>query len=270
MQQRLPLWLRLFFVLVLAEAFKVAVGLFDPSLVAATVPWPASPLNARFIASLYGSLGVGVLACVLARSYREVRIFVVGVLVATVLLLGITLLRLYLHPGEVTQFPTLWVLVYVVDPLLMAFTLWRLGWRHDTAGTPSRAALLWWAQVVVFGLLGVVSLLAPAIAIVAWPWAMTEPQAQLYSAFFLTLAVCSLLASREPAWDGVRWLALSIFLLAALVLLSSFLHLSRFRGGVATPLWFLFFFVELFSFGGLLALQTLHHPHEKVGPWASD
>jgi hypothetical protein len=267
-QRPVPVWLRLFLLLALAEAFKVAVGLFNPLLVTATVPWPASPLNARFIASLYGSLGVGILACLLSTTYRQVRIFVVGILVATSLLLAITLVRLVLHPGEVSRFPTLWVLVYIVDPLLMAFTLWRLGWRQEGGGNQNPVAPLWLAQVVVFGLLGVTLLLAPALAVAAWPWAMTEPQAQLYSAFFLTLAVTSLLASREPTWEAVRWLSLSIFLLAALTLLSSFLHLPRFRPGLVTPLWFLLFFVELFAFGGLLAVETLPRPQKQVGPWA--
>jgi len=83
MAQPLPWWLRAIFVLVAAQALLLIAALFQPPLVSLLVPWPASPLNARFIASMYTALGLGVLLCSMARSFREVRIVLFLICFAT-------------------------------------------------------------------------------------------------------------------------------------------------------------------------------------------
>jgi hypothetical protein len=255
MERSIPWWLRAIFWLTAAQALLLVLALFDPQYVSLLVPWPASPLNSRFIASLYVSLGLGVLLCSMARSFREMRLVLLGIGMATILLFCLTILRMYFYPGELKQFPTFWLLFYIVDPLLVAFAFWRFGWGDTTLRGISSLTPLWLVQSGVFGVLGFILLLLPVTARGFWPWAITEPQAQLYSAFFLTLAVLSLLAIRELAWQGIRWLVFMLMLLALLVLVISLLHLSRFTNSITTIIWFVWFGVEALVFGSLF----IHH-----------
>jgi hypothetical protein len=262
MERSIPWWLRAILWLAAAQALLLTLALFAPPYVNLLVPWPASPLNARFIASLYVSLGLGVLLCSMARSFREMRIVLFGVGMATVLLLFLTILRMYLHPGELKQFPTFWLLFYIVDPLLVAFAFWRFGWGDTSPRGASSLTPLWLVQAVFFGVLGLILLLLPIIARSFWPWAITEPQAQLYSAFFLTLAVASLLVIQERRWEGIRWLVFMIMMLSFLVLVVSLLHLPRFTNSVTTIIWFLWFGAEAIVFGGLF-IRHLMRPSSK-------
>ena len=83
MAQPLPWWLRAIFVLIAAQALLLVAAFFQPPLISLLVPWPASPLNARFIAAIYTALGLGVLLCSMARSFREVRIVLFGMMLVT-------------------------------------------------------------------------------------------------------------------------------------------------------------------------------------------
>lgn len=252
-----PWWVRAVLWLAAAQALLLLLALVEPRYVTLLVPWPASPLNARFIASLYVSLGVGVVLCSLAPRYREMRIVLAGVGFATALLLILTLVRMALHPHELTTFPLFWLLFYLVDPLLVILVLWRLGW--GTPGPEGRKppAALWLTQAALFGISGLVLLLLPGVARALWPWSITEPQAQLYSAFFITLAIASLLAIREPNWEGVRWLVLMSALLAVLVLGVSLMHLPRFTGVIGRTVWLGLFGTEALVFGGLFVRASM-------------
>ncbi len=263
----LALWPRLLLLLVAIETLRVAVGLVDPSAVNSFLPWPASPLNARFIASLYGCIGLTLLVAQLARSHAEIRILVAGIFVATSLILVITLARLALFPDEVRTFPVLWVGFYILDPVLTALTLWRFGWREPTSKGSNPAAAVWIGAAVLLGALGVFGLFAPSLSATVWPWTITQPQSQLYSAFFIAFAASSLLAAREPAWPAVRLLALALLLLALLALVSSLLHIGRFRPGPSTPLWFAALGVLAIAFGGLLALNAGRRVWRGKGAW---
>lgn len=255
-ERGVPWWVRAVLWLAAAQALLLLLALVQPSAVSLLVPWPASPLNARFIASLYVSLGAGVVLCSFAKRFREMRIVLAGIGLATALLLVLTLVRMALHPHELTRFPLFWLLFYVVDPLLVAVVFWRLGWGDAGPPTARPPAALWLAQAALFGIAGLALLAAPATAMALWPWAITEPQSQLYSAFFLTLAVASLLAAREPSWDAVRWLALMIALLGVLVLAVSIVHLPRFARPPATAAWLTLFAAEALVFGGLFVRES--------------
>jgi hypothetical protein len=239
MERSIPLWLRAIFWLAAAQALLLLLTLFAPQNVNLLVPWPASPLNARFIASLYVSLGLGVILCgSMARSFREMRIILFGIGMATTLLF------------------------YIVDPVLVAFAFWRFGWGDTSPRGTSVLTPLWLVQAGFFGALGLILLLLPITARSFWPWAITEPQAQLYSAFFLTLAAASLLAIRELLWVGIRWLVFMVMMLALLILVVSLLHLPRFTNGVTTIIWFLWFGAEAIVFGSLF-IRHLVRPSPK-------
>jgi hypothetical protein len=251
-----PLWVRAVLWLAAAQALLLLLALVEPSAVSLLVPWPASPLNARFIASLYVSLGAGVVLCSLAPRFREMRIVLAGIGVATGLLFVLTVLRMVLHPHELARFPVFWLLFYLVDPLLAGIVFWRLGWGSAGTATVRPRPALWFAQAAVFGIAGLALLLTPSAAMALWPWAITDPQAEIYSAFFVTLSVASLLAAREPTWEGVRWLVLMIALLAVLVVIVSLLHLQRFTKPPATAVWLVLFSAEALLFGGLFVRES--------------
>ena len=251
MDSPLPRWLRIFFLIVALQAFLLFIALIQPSLINLVEPWPASPLNARFIAALYTALGMAVLLCSRARVFREVRIILAGVGLATAGLLVITLYRLAVFGfGELAypdRFPVGWTLFYLLDPLVVAWTFWR--WRGERVGAASsRMAGFWLLQALILGVSGLVLLLTPPLAISLWPWALTPPLSQLYSGFFLTLAVCCWLASREAEWSGARLLTLALALLALLVLAVSGIHLDRFKPGLPTLIWFALFGAEALAF----------------------
>ena len=242
-----------------AQALLLLLALVQPSQVNLLVPWPASPLNARFIASLYVALGAGVVLCSVARGFREMRIVLVGIGLATALLLVLTVIRMVVHPHELTTFPLFWLLFYVIDPLLVGLVFLRLGWGGADApdATPPRA--LWFVEAALFGAAGLILLLLPAAARSLWPWTITEPQSQLYSAFFITLAVASLLAARERSWAGVRWLVFMIAFLALLVLAVSLIHLGRFTSGGSTAVWMVVLVAELLACGGLFVALSVRN-----------
>jgi hypothetical protein len=73
----------------------------------------------------------------------------------------------------------------------------------------------------------------------------------MYSLHFLSLAFLCGLASREPRFNGVRILAAIFAVLAILVLGVSIYHIARFKPGISTITWFVFFALQLLVFGGL-------------------
>jgi hypothetical protein len=243
-----------------AQALLLVLALFDPRYVNLLVPWPASPLNARFIASLYVALALGVVACSFARNYIETRIVLVGIAMVTSVLFFLTLLRMYLHPHELPHAPIFWLLFYAIDPLMVAAVFWRFGWGPREAPTRGALTVVLVAEALLFGISGLVFLVSPSSAITLWPWAITEPQAQLYSVFFLTIAAVSLLAVREARWEAVRWLVLMIALLALMVLVVSVYHLPRFTRPAATAIWFATFFAEAVVFGGVFVWKLRSSP----------
>lgn len=248
-----PLWLRLIFVFVALQALELVVVFFQPSMVQLLVPWPATPLNARFIAALYVSLGAGVLLCAFARSFQAVRIVLLGIGLATLMLLLITIPQL----GVLTPFPFWWMLFYIVDPILVGFTFWRLGWGRKGASARNPFRIIWFGQAAIMLLLGLLLLILPRTAMDLWPWSITEPLAQLYSAFFLTLAIASVLAARESEFEATQLPIVMLVVLALLVLAVSLYHLERFKPGISTLLWFTLFGADALVFGGILIYQRM-------------
>jgi hypothetical protein len=252
----LPWWLRAIFLFIAIQTFDFALILFRPDLITSLEPWKATPLNAHFIASLYLSTGIGVLLCGLGRNFLQVRIVLIGIGVATSVLLLLTLFRLFFYPGELPGIPYIWLLIYVIDPLLVAFGLWRMRVTEPPTTRVNNTLLsLWMVQTVIFGAVGSLMLLLPAVAVQLWPWGLTEPLAQLYGAFFLALAVVTGLCIGEWRWEGVRATAVMLMSLGILVVLISLLHLDRFKSPLALLVWFVFFAAEALVFGGLLVVR---------------
>ncbi len=258
MDRSLPWWLRATFFFIAIQAFDFALILFRPDLITSLEPWKATPLNAHFIASLYLSTGIAVFLCGLGRNYLQVRIILIGIGVATFVLLLLTLYRLFSYPGELPRIPVIWLVIYIIDPLLVAFGLWYMRTtKSPELREKNTLSSLWVAQTVIFAAVGLLMMLLPGVVVRLWPWGLTEALAQLYGAFFLAIAVVTGLSIGEWRWEGVRASAVMLMSLGILVVIISLLHLDRFKFPLATLVWFVFFTAEALIFGGLLLIRQM-------------
>ena len=148
------------------------------------------------------------LLCGLGRNFLQIRIVLIGTCVATSVILILTLYRLYFYPGEVPKLPVTWLVIYALDPLLMALGIWYFRGEKPLRAPPPRASnplsWLWIAQTIILGAVGTLMLLLPNMVVSVWPWKVTAPLIQLYGAFFLALGIVVGLSISEWRWEGVQ------------------------------------------------------------------
>ena len=248
------IWLRLFFLLVLVQAFSIGRSLIWPEQIAANLPWPASPLNARFIAALYWMGALSALLSMFAARYLEVRISLIEIGLVT----GVLMLLTLPHLGEFTPetFPYRWMILYTIDPLVVGLILWRMRGRDPAPAGRSRLAPLFIAYAAVLGIAGAILLVAPALAGQLWPWALPPILGQVYSIFFLTFAVGGLLAARDPRWEAA-WIYVAANLgMILLIILVSLYHADRFKAGPATWVWYGLWLAAGLAFAAALAARS--------------
>jgi hypothetical protein len=252
MDTPLSRWVRFILFFIAAQAFLFLYALVRPDQILELEPFTASPLNARFIACLYGSTGLGLfLAGIFARTFRQARGPLLGAGVATTVLFVVTLFRL----PEIAKFPFNWLASYLIDSILVIIAFWRLGeWDFFRNGW-SPHARIWLTNAAILCTVGLLMFVLPRQAVAIWPWAMTEALAQLYGTFFVGLGVLSLIAAQDPEWASARWTATMLCALGVSVCLVSWIHLDRFRPPAATIIWFLFFLAQAGVFGALLILN---------------
>ena len=259
----MPWWIRAYLGFAAFQGLGIGLtGLFVPAEM--QIPLRLSPLNARFVASLYVAGGVGVLwAAVRTRKKTETRLFVVAFGIATALILGVTLLHWPDFMSDELPHRLVWIVVYVADPLLALIIVPLAGLQPDLSPLTGRLAravpghalraaatvdsrapsrgqtCLLWAEVVILGVAGLALLLAPDAMAARWPWNL-QPivAAQVYGCFFLTFALGALFAAAEVEPRAVAAFFLSSLTLTILVLLVSVLHLDRFKSDPVTWLWF--------------------------------
>jgi len=244
---KFPIWLRLYFLFVLAQALLVGSAIIQPSLITVVLPWDASPLNARFIAALYLMGAISALLCAIAARYAEVRISLIEIGFVT----GVLLLITVPHFGEFTpqKFPYRWTIFYTIDPLVSALIWWRLRGNAAPPAGRSPLAPLFLTYAAVLGVAGVILLALPALAASLWPWALPPILGQVYSVFFLTFALGGVLAAREPGWAGVRVYVLANLGMLLLIIGVSFWHAYRFKPGPSTWAWYALCLAGVAAFG---------------------
>jgi hypothetical protein len=229
-------WLRVLFGLVFGQALLLGVAIIWPTTIDETLPWPASALNARFIAALYCMGAVTSLLAMLARGYREVRVplVLVGILTGGLLVLTLP------HLGQFTPatFPYRWVTFYFLDALIIGGVVWWLRGHDPVPPGRSRVAPLLLGYAGALAVAGAVMLVAPSFAVRVWPWHLTPILAQVYSVFFLTFAIGSLLCARDPLPEAGRIFVIASTVMLGLVLGVSVGNAGRFRPGVSTWLWY--------------------------------
>ena len=250
------IWLRLFFLLVLIQALTIGRSLIWPDQITANLPWPASPLNARFIAALYWMGGISALLSMLAPHYADVRISLIEIGVVT----GVLLLLTLPHLGEFSSeaFPYRWIILYTLDPLAVGAILWFLRGRDRVPAGRNQFARLFITYATVLGSMGVTLLVAPTFAAQLWPWTLPAILGQVYSIFFLTFALGGVLAAIEPRWEGV-WVYITANLAMLLLIIAvSLYHADRFKAGPATWLWYGFCLAGIVAFAIALIRRTQH------------
>jgi hypothetical protein len=245
---------RAYLIFAAVQGFGIGLtGLVVPSEM--QIPLRLTPLNDRFVAALYVAGGVGVVLAATSPRRAGMRLFCVGFGLATLLILGITILHWSDFMADPLPHRPVWIFDYVVDPLLALVLvplagLWppRRGARH-----PLTALLL--VEALVLGALGLVLLLAPEAAAADWPWTLPPVAGQLYACFLLTFAIGAVLAARETEPRAIRDFLVASFSLCVLVLLASALHVDRFKSDPVTAVWFALFAVGAVAFGGGLLIS---------------
>lgn len=249
-----PRWLRVFLLVNFVQDVGLGLsGLLFPDHF--LIPLKGlSPLNARFVGSLYLGGGVVILCAALLRRAVDTRIALWSFFVITALVLAMTLV--YWDAFTVGGVPKLWMLTYVVDPIVVPVAILSLGLLRSAEPGRHRLSALFLAEAVVLGAAGVALLVATEGVLSAWPWLITPLLARVYAAFFLAFAVGALLAAYERRTAAVRPLLIGSLALFVFTLITSLVHLERFPPGPTVWLWFAVHALGLVAFSVALAASS--------------
>ncbi len=209
-------------------------GLFRPAHVIG-FPLATTPLNTRFVASFYLAGATGLIASAVARRAIDTRIFVVGFVAVTALLLVATIA--YWSTYTVGGVPYPWVVSYAVEPVIGGTALWALHLSRPALPGRHSTSPVFLAEAAILAVVGAVLAVAPHQAVRLWPWALTPVLARTYAAIFLAFALGAWLAAGERRPQAVRPFALSSLVLVATAAVVSLVHHARFDGGPATWVW---------------------------------
>jgi hypothetical protein len=220
------------------------------------IPLQMTPLNTRFVATLYIAGAIGVLLAAVSPRRSATRLFCIGFGFATALILVLTLLHWSDFMADPLPHRPIWMFDYVVDPLLALLLIPLAGLWPARHGVWHAFTPLLLIEMLAFGALGLVLLVWPQTVATYWPWALPPVAGQLYACFFLTFAIGAALAARENEERAVRDFLIASFGLCVLVLIASSLHLDRFKPEPITPIWFGAFLFGAAVFGSSLVVYT--------------
>jgi hypothetical protein len=246
-----PWWLRAFLLVNVVQDFGLGLsGLLFPEHF--LIPLKGlTPLNARFVGSLYLAGGVVILCAALMRRVVDARIPLWSFFVITVFVLGMTFA--YWRDFTVGGVPKLWMLTYVVDPIVVPIAIVTLGLVRPAEPGRHRLTAIFLTQAAVLGGVGLALLIASDAVLAAWPWAISRLLARVYAAFFLAFAVGALLAAYERRARAVQAFLAGSAALLVFTLTTTLLHLDRFASGPALALWVAVHLAGLAAFGYGLA-----------------
>jgi hypothetical protein len=231
----IPWWLRAYLLVGAVQGFAIGLtGAFRPAQVVG-FPLATTTLNTRFVAAFYLAGATGLILSAAAREAVETRIFLVGFVVVTSLLLIATIWYWSTYTASGVPYP--WTVSYVVEPILGAVILVHLRLRRAAEPGRHRLSAVFIAQAVAFGALGVVLLISPSTAVRIWPWALTAVLARTYAAIFIAFAVGAALAAGERRATAVRPFAVASLVLVATTAIVSLVHHAKFDGGASTLAW---------------------------------
>ncbi len=257
MERKLTWWIRAYLIFAGIQGMGIGLtGLIVPDAMQIPIR-NISPLNHQFVAALYVGGGIGVVLAAFAPWRSGARLFVVGFGVATGLILILTVIHWSDFMADPLPHRALWIIDYVLDPLLALIVVPLGGLWPPARGTRHVLTPLLVVEAVVFGGLGLLLLLAPGLAAAYWPWTL-QPivLGQLYACFILTFAVGAALAARESSQRGIRDFLIASLGLTLLVVLASGLHVDRFKAEPVTGVWFGGFGLAAIAFAVGLVVQS--------------
>jgi hypothetical protein len=230
-----PWWLRAYLLVGAAQGLAIGLtGMLRPAHVVG-FPLQTTPLNTRFVASFYLAGATGLIASALARRAIDTRIYVVGFVAVTALLLAATLWYWSTYTAAGVPYP--WLLSYILEPIAGIAVIRALHLERPARPGRHRLTPVFTAQGAAFGLLGLVLAGAPGLAVRIWPWALTPVLARTYAAIFLAFAAGAALAANERRPEAVRPFALSSLVLVGAAAVASLVHHAKFDGGPSTWVW---------------------------------
>jgi hypothetical protein len=261
--QEVGVYHRMLFGFVLSFAGWVAFwGLFRPANVARALPFPVSPLHARFLGAMYLSGAVFMLLGMLVRQWYEVRVVTLILAVWTGMLGIVSLFHLDAFNWSRDQV-WFWFLAYICYPLVALWVAWCQRGENDHPVGQGLADVLryfLYLQGTIAVVIALPLLFAPQFMTTVWPWKIPMAVAHIYGAPFLSYGIGSLYAARQQAWSEVRIIILGTLVFAVGVLAASRIHVQLFN--FRTPsawVWFGgfgFVSVALLLFYGLPSFRT--------------
>lgn len=249
-----PLLHRVFALIIAVAAVFVAwLGLFEPVRMDRAFTWAAlPPLHAGFVGALYlfGAVLVGGSGIVAHRAQWGPVIG--GIAIFTTSMLVLTALNTEAFDWGLGAVKG-WVISYVVyPPIAWALALWVVRRPMTSAGgSPVTRWMTVTLLVVaaVFGVLGVLLLVARSAMADAWPWRVSDGVAQFYGGPFLSIAWVAFWYSRRRYRSDLIVYAPALAVLGVTVLVISVDHRDLFAADdPAAWLWF----------GGFAAIAATH------------
>ncbi len=155
-----------------------------------------------------------------------------------------------------------WTLSYIVYPAIAFALAWTA--RSREAPVVSGPPIAPWArtflivQAIVFGVLGLLLLVARDTMADVWPWPISPGLAQFYGGPFLAYAYCSWRYSQRRTWAELAAIAPAMLVFTAGTVIVSLVHSELFSSSdLATWIWFAGFGVAA---AVLLAITALAVP----------
>lgn len=225
-------WEKLFFAAVGLSALWIGFwGYFLPEI-QKSIPFAIPPLHARFLGAMYLSAVVMLFAGYLRDRWDRIGVVPVMTLIWTGGIFVVSLIRIDLFDFSTPQ-TWIWMVAYGVYPPIALWMVWAhreqiLPAKPGPATVPQEVRIYLTVQAVVLLVLAIALFVAPAAMVEVWPWLITEPLAQLYSAPFLAFGVGSLLLARSRQWPQLRIGLATLAVFAGGVLLASIVHRELF------------------------------------------
>ena len=258
----MPRWLRVFLLLNVVQDLVIALsGLALGGRIVLPLQH-VTPLNARFIASLYLAGGVGVALSALVKHAVDTRVVLAAFLVITTLVEVMTFVAW--DDFSAGGIPAVWIFTYTVDPIVATSAFVVLGlWRPALPGT-HRLTPLFVCQLVLFGAFGVALLAVPGSVADIWPWGLTPLLGRVYGSFFSAFAVGAALAAVERRRAALRPFVASTIAFLVASAASSAIHHEKFADTAKTWTWVVVHGAGIAAFAAALVALSAPQARDRV------
>jgi hypothetical protein len=239
---------------ILVVAFLILT--FTPEQTGQRFAWAISPsMTAAFMGAGYLGGAYVFLRVALGDPWVQVKHGFPPVAAFTTIMLVATVL--HWQRFDLGHFPfQLWLLLYVVTPVLIPYLWWRNRSKDTGLVLPGEVlvpAVARWALLVAgvgFAIFSALGLFAPQVLIDLWVWPLSPLTARIMAGWFGLLAVGGLTIGRELRWRAWRVGLVSIALWHGLVLVAALANSADFPAGLLN--WYVVLvFISVVGMAGL-------------------